>query len=261
MTDFSALLASITTDAETCSVTATDDWLQGRTLYGGLAAAFCLEGAARQFADLPPLRSAQFAFVGPAVGTVTVRASLLRRGKSTVFLGVELSGEAGLATRATLCYGVARDSVVAFDGIATPTVAAPANCPVFFRDIPGLNFVQHFDTHLAAGHFPLSGNDPDMTLWLRHRDPNAPASATALMALADAAPPAAMVRFPKFAPISTMTWAIDLLTDRLETAEGWWLVRTAAETIASGYSSQAITVWNAARQPVMACRQNVAVFI
>ena len=43
MIDFTALMASMTAEAETSSVTATEDWLQGRTIYGGLTAAFCLK--------------------------------------------------------------------------------------------------------------------------------------------------------------------------------------------------------------------------
>ena len=99
-----------------------------------------------------------------------------------------------------------------------------------------------------------------MTLWLRHRDPTAPVSIVALVALADAPPPASMVKFKKFARISTMTWSMDMLTDKLETEDGWWLVRTTAETLADGYSSQAMTVWNSERKPMIVARQNVAVF-
>jgi hypothetical protein len=54
---------------------------QGRTTYGGCSAALCLEAAKRLLrdqrhsagaAELPPLRSAQVAFVGPAGGDVKV---------------------------------------------------------------------------------------------------------------------------------------------------------------------------------------------
>ncbi|MBI3701790.1 MAG: thioesterase family protein [Afipia sp.] len=260
MTEFSVLLASITTGGDTSTVTATDDWLQGRTIYGGLAAAFCLEAVSRQQGELPPLRSAQFSFVGPASGPVTIRSSILRKGKSTVFAAADLSGDAGLATRATLCYGAARTSEISINDVGSPQVDAPEKYPPFFRELPGLNFVQHFESHIAAGSFPMSRKEPTMTLWLRHRDPAAPVSTIALIALADAPPPAAIVKFTKFAPISTMTWSIDMLTDRLETEDGWWLLRTTAETAANGYSSQAMTVWNSKREPVMIARQNVAVF-
>jgi hypothetical protein len=48
-----------------------------------------LEASKREFTDLPPLRSAQFALVGPAAGKIVVRLSMLRRGKSTAFVSVK----------------------------------------------------------------------------------------------------------------------------------------------------------------------------
>ena len=72
---------------------------------------------------------------------------------------------------------------------------------------------------------------------------------------------AALVLFGRPGPLSTMTWTIDLLTDRPETKDGWWLLQTRAENVAGGYSSQATTLWNADRQPVLVSRQNVAVFM
>lgn len=262
MIDFTELMTSMTTDGDTCSATATEDWLQGRTMYGGLSAAFCLESASRQLGDLPPLRSAQFSFVGPAADTVMIRPTVLRRGKSTVFVGVDLFGETGFATRATLCYGAARTSSVAYGSLTAPAVAEPDDCPQFFRPIPGLNFIQHFEGRFAGGNVPFSqGTDPRFAIWLRHRDEAKPASMPALVALTDAPPPAALVLFKASGPISTMTWAIDLLTDKLETKDGWWLLETKAENIVGGYSSQATTLWNSDRQPVLVCRQNVAVFM
>ncbi len=259
--EFSELMASMAKHDDACSVTATEDWLQGRTIYGGLAAAFCLEAVAQQLGELPPLRSAQFSFVGPATGTVTIRPSLLRKGKSTLFAGADLSGEAGLATRATLCYGAARESSLSLSDVGSPDVKEPDDYPPFFGKIPGLNFIQHFDGRHAAGAFPFSGAaKPTMTLWIRHRDEKAPMSSTTLVALADAPPPASIVMFKKQVPISTMTWAIDMLTDRLETEGGWWIIRTTAEAIADGYSSQTMNVWNSARKPMMVARQNIAVF-
>lgn len=262
MIDFTALMTSMTVDGETCSVTATDDWFQGRTIYGGLAAAFCLESVSRQFGELPPLRSAQFGFVGPASGTVTIKPTVLRKGKSTVFVGVDLLSDTNLATRATLCYGAARESSVRYGSLTAPAVAEPEDCPPFFRPIPGLNFVQHFDGRFAGGNPPFSqGQHPGFSMWLRHRDEAAPSSMAALLALTDAPPPGAFVLFKTPGPISTMTWTLDLLTDRLETRDGWWLLETRAENVLGGYSSQATTLWNADRQPILVSRQNVAVFM
>ena len=74
-----------------------DDWLQGRTAFGGLSAALCWEAAQRVGDALPPLRSAQFAFVGPAGGRLRIEPTLLRRGKSAAFYSVDLHGDDVLA--------------------------------------------------------------------------------------------------------------------------------------------------------------------
>jgi acyl-CoA thioesterase len=266
MTEFSDLMASVAPGGDTRSndswrVGVSDDWLQGRTAYGGLSAALCLQAAMLQTSDLPPLRSAQLAFVGPATGELTLSPTVLRRGKSAVFVGVDCHGEAGLATRATFCFGAKRPSTLNHVDLPMPRVPALRDCKPFFRAMPGLNFTQHFDGLLAAGALPFSREGaPSLTLWLRHKDERARASAVALLALADAPPPAAIVLFAKPAPISTMMWQVDVLTDDLTTDDGWWLVRTSAETLQDGYSGQNMAIWNAAGRPVIAARQTIAVF-
>lgn len=263
MMSFSDLIDAIAREGDSFVTRVSDDWLQGRTVYGGLAGALCVEAALRHRDGLPPLRSAQFAFVGPATGELRIRPTLLRQGKSTAFVGVDLEGEAGLATRATLCFGAARASTLDHPAPRAAHVPPPDACEDFFRHAPpGLGFARHFDGQLAAGAMPFSrAGAPDITLWLRHRDDSLKPSVTALLALADAPPPASFVLFEKPAPISTMTWSLDLLTEELATDDGWWLVRTAADQIANGYSGQTTGIWNARGVPVAAARQNVAVFI
>ena len=96
MTDFSRLMNGVQRDDDAWTADVGEDWRQGRTLFGGLSGALCLEAAKREFTDLPPLRSAQFALIGPSAGKIMVRVSMLRRGKSTAFVGADLFGEDGL---------------------------------------------------------------------------------------------------------------------------------------------------------------------
>ncbi|MFT3801529.1 MAG: thioesterase family protein [Burkholderiaceae bacterium] len=246
------------------------DWLQGRTAYGGLSAALCLEATNRRFPGLPPLRSAQLAFIGPATGMLRVTATTLRAGKSTVFVGADLVGEDGLATRATFCFGTAR--AVDHDHVDLPAPDAPAPdaaIPEFFGWPDQPNFMRHFDGKLAGGARPHTpGADPRMLVWLRHRDPDAGSGTVSLLAMADALPPAAFVLFQEFKPISTMTWAIDFLAPDGQSASdgasqgtpGWWLVDCAAETAQAGYSAQRTTIWTPDGCPVLIARQNVAIF-
>jgi acyl-CoA thioesterase len=261
MTAFSDLMSSLKEDDGVFRATLTEDWLQGRTAYGGLSAALCLEVVLRSVPDLPPLRSAQFTFIGPAAGPLTIDTSVLRRGKSAVFIGADLTGEAGLATRAVLSFGIARKSAIAYENLPMPNAASIADSPSFFGDKTVINFQQHFESRMAGGARPLNPDSaPEYLIWFRHRDERAREGIVPLIALADAPPPAAIVLFREFAPISTMTWAVDMLDDAPATRDGWWLVQSRAEAAHQGYSPQTMTVWNADGKPVISARQNVAIF-
>jgi acyl-CoA thioesterase len=69
-----------------------------------------------------------------------------------------------------------------------------------------------------------------------------------------------MVLFSQFAPISTMTWSIDMLSSRPSSETGWWLVQCLAETADAGYSAQSTTIWDQTGRPILVARQNVAIF-
>jgi acyl-CoA thioesterase len=261
MTAFSQMLATMKQHSEQFSIILPSDWLQGRTAYGGLSATLCLEATLRTAPDLPPLRSAQFAFVGPASGDLTIKVTTLRRGKSTVFTHVDLEGDHGLAVRGLLCFGAPRESALTHVALPMPVTPAAENCPDYFT-LPNMpNFMRHFDGRLAAGAKPVTPSAaPEMLVWLRHRDNDAADNLVSLLALADALPPAAMVLFETMAPISTMTWSIDMLTDSPVSQTGWWLAQCKAETAKAGYSAQSTVIWNATGLPVLVSRQNVAIF-
>ena len=261
-TSFSELLASITETAGQFSVTLPEDWLQGRTAYGGLSAALCYEVASRVADDLPPLRSAQLAFIGPAIGELRLTPTLLRRGKSAAFYGVDMVCDVGVAARALLCFGAERPSEQNFLDIPASDVPNWDDSRDFFNRNGAPGFTQHFRGRLARGATPCTPNvDPDMWVWLAHASESLPNSLTPVLALADALPPAIMIPFSQPAPVSTMTWSIDVLTDNPQSESGYWLLRSVAESAGQGYSAQAMTLWNDQREPVMAMRQTVAIFL
>ena len=262
MTAYSDLVAQITPREDGFSANVTDDWKQGRTTYGGLSAALCVEAAQRAFPDAPPLRSGQFAFVGPASGELAIQVKVLRQGKSTLFVAVDLIGEAGVATHGVLTFGAARASVVAYGEVPCPAVARPEDCELFFpanrQGAP--HFSSQFEVRKAGGTRPLAGGEPEYLLWIRHAD-RAAASLSALIALADMPPPPAMALFPQPGPISTMTWSLDVVGLPEIDDDGWRLMRTRAETISEGYSTQEMHLWDAKGRPLVLARQNVAVFV
>ena len=262
MTRYTDLVAAITATDTGWSAHVSDDWKQGRTTYGGLSAALCVEGALKAFPDAPPLRSAQFAFVGPASGELAISVRLLRQGKSTLFAAVDLIGEQGVATHGVLTFGAARTSVLSYEEVLCPAVAKATACEPFFPESRqgAPHFSAQFEVRKAGGTRPLAGGEPEYLLWIRHRDAEA-TSLSALIALADMPPPPAMALFPRFGPISTMTWSLDVVGLPGEDDDGWRLLRTRAETIGDGYSTQEMHLWDAKGRPLILARQNVAVFV
>ncbi len=263
MVGFGALIGSARTAGNGIEVDLPETWAQGRTAYGGLSAALCVEAARRAEPDRPPLRRAQFAFPGPASGRLRARAALIRRGRSASFVSAELDGEAGPALRALFTYGGARDSRIAHARAPMPAAPPPDDCPPFIpkgMERIGPRFAANFDLRLAAGARPLSGADePEMAVWVRHRDVAGAAPETALVALADAIPPAAMVQFREPAPISTMTWTLDVL--EAGDPGGWRLLRSLSEHAGDGYSAQSMALWDEVGALVAVGRQVVALFI
>ena len=100
MTTYTELLDGLsrTTDDQ-LELTIQPDWMQGRTTYGGLTAALSLE-AAKLLVDELPIRTAQVAFIGPVGGEVVMVPTLLRRGKNTAFVSVDMRTETGIGANA-----------------------------------------------------------------------------------------------------------------------------------------------------------------
>ncbi|QQX86699.1 thioesterase family protein [Cupriavidus necator] len=261
LNSFSRLIATLESGGGSFAITLPSDWLQGRTAYGGLSAALCLEATLRAFPDLPPLRSAQFSFVAPATGVLRIAVNILRQGKSTVFTTADLEGENGVAARATFCFGVGRSIAREYANVPSPTAPRLEECPPYFTWPNQPNFRQHFEGRLAAGaRTGTPGCPPEMLVWARHRDEDVSGGPVSLLALADALPPAALIMFSEPPPISTMTWSIDMLDAEPASTTGWWLVKCAVDSVHEGYSAQQTIIWNSDGRPILVARQNVAIF-
>jgi len=259
-TAFSDILASLTPDGGAFRSEPPEEWRQGRTLFGGLSACLAVASAKRMFPNLPPLRSAQLTFIAPVTGGLIIKPRILRAGKSATFVAADGTTETDTALQVTLVFGEARRSSHSYRALPMPHVELPNVLPNLFSESFAPRFTGHFEARIAGGAPPFSGAaKPECLAWLRHRDQSAPDDITSLMALGDALPPAAMAMFAKFAPFSTITWFVDILSDRISGA-GWRLMHVEAETVADGYSSQRMVLWDASGAPVLTARQNIAIF-
>lgn len=237
-----------------------ENWMQGRTTYGGLSSAICLKSILNEHDDLPPIRSAQISFVGPAGGTVETKSSVLRRGKSVAFVESSMQANQSIATHALFCFGAARKSHLNEQFSAAPSCPGVEDSEDFFKLGPGPSFAQNFDCLLAQGGFPMSGsNQHEHYIWIRFKE-TLKTDPCSMLAIGDMPPPAVMPMLTEFVPISSMNWTVNFVQSEPTTENGWWLMRTCAEHAKNGYSSQDMQIWNTKRELVMTGRQNVAVF-
>ncbi len=237
-----------------------EDWRQGRTFFGGLSAALAVTAAQRAFPELPALRSAQFAFIGPVTGPLEMAPRLLRAGKSASFIEVTATSQAQSVFRATLLFGASRPSEYSYLSLRAPKAPAPEGLANFFDSPFVPRCTGQFEGRVAGGARPMSGTSkPELLLWIRHRDPSAPDEVSSILALGDVPPPAAITMFTTRAMISTVTWSVDVVGTQFRGA-AWHLAHAEAETVGEGYSSQRITLWDSEGKPVLTGRQSIAVF-
>lgn len=262
MTLFSETLATMKADgAGAWAVDPDDSWRQGRTLFGGLSAALCYAACEAYTSGLPPLRSAQIAYLGPSAGVSSLRPTLIRQGKSVSFMACDQMCGDVLATRALFVFGAERPSAYAAHGPDAPDVKRPEECPPLFPPGFGPTFAGHIDQRQAGQYRPMQGADVgELLVWVRHKDRAPGTSLAALVALGDALPPASMPRLTAPAPISTITWQFDLADPEKVSTDGWFLIHARDEAVGHGYAGQAMTMWDEQGRIVLTGRQLVAIF-
>lgn len=263
MSSLRAVVDTLVPEGDGFVIDAPVDWSQGRTLYGGITAALAYEAVRRTHGALPPLRSAQFTFVGPASGRLRFTSALLRRGRSSTLVAADCRSEEGVAARAVFVFGAARDSKVAHSFLSKLHTPAPEACAPFRKEgaaaRPG--FWNNFETRLASGGRLIdeTADKPEFAVWTRFLDTGGADPTTALLALADCLPPAAMVVFPAPAPISTMTWTVDI-AHVPPALDSWHLLWSSSEHASEGYSLQNMAMWTQRGELIASGRQSVAIF-
>lgn len=251
------LLAGLSWHDTAARLSIGEGWLQGRTAYGGLSAALALGAVLARWTDLPPLRSAQIAFVGPLAGEVEIVPTLLRRGRTAAYVQADIMTGDALGLRATFVFMHAQDSHVhldapRLDAAELPSFGAPIEPP------PMLAFARRFELRDA-------GLEQDgvarLARWARLRERDGLDPMVELLAIGDVLPPAAVRLFRKAGPISSMTWQLNSLVDRPATEDGWWLARADADHALAGSSSQMMSVWSRDGRQVAAAMQSIGIFV
>lgn len=259
---FSETLSSLKPSGDTWTAHVSDDWLNGRTVFGGLQAALALAAMRKVLPQAIPLRTLQITFLAPVGGgAVSLTAKVLRTGKSAVHVESRIvAGEQTLA----LCVGVfgaRRESVVTVTPQQPAFEALPK--PIQIPFVPGVSpiFLQHFSLRWLRGGLPYSGSKlTDAVMQVGLHD-SAPTGEAQVLALADAPPPLAITLLKKFAPGSSMTWMLEFLSDDFHALPLQnWRLDIHMNAAAHGYTGQSVMVWGPGGEAVAYSRQSMVVF-
>lgn len=259
---FSAVMNSIRAEGEACVLNVTDDWLQGRSVFGGLQACLALRAMRLQVSKDLPLQTLQVTFIAPVpAGEIRAHAKVLRTGKSATHVAAEIVQDDQTLGIFIGVFGAPRSSAVAV--IPQQLAVQNEKPPIPFPFLPGLtpNFTQHFSVQWLRGLPPFTGDAcTEHVVSIDLRDAG-PASEYHVLAIADFIPPVALSLLKKVAPGSSMTWMLEFIMHSFNQLplDGW---RVDASLVAAhdGYTSQSCMIWGPGGIPVALSRQNMVVF-
>jgi acyl-CoA thioesterase len=265
----SAVLAARSINANRVSFKVSEDWQQGRTLFGGLLSALAAQAMRDVCGSDWPMRALQTNFVGPVtLETFHVDVTLLRQGKNVrqvkaMVVQADASGTEQVCGTLLGVFGAGRSSQITPRQPAQPPVALSAEASTALPYLPGLtpNFTQHLDFRLAEGAFPFTGSDSWQTRYhLRLKDSTGVDPELLAIMLTDAGPSPSLSQAKTFAPASSVSWALELRPVADVDPEGLW--RLDQDTIAygDGYANDRAHLWTPDGQLAALGYQVVAVY-
>ena len=234
-------------DGDTVVFSATEDWAQGRTMFGGFLSALAVQAMRDVAGSDWPLRALQTNFVGPvAVGDVQMRVELLRQGKNIRQVKATLISNQEVAGLMLGVFGAGRESEVPVSmPVQTPCEKTFDQAPIlpFFKGIAP-NFLQHLNIRWAEGGFPYTGTPSQASkLYVEIKD-DVVDTELAIVMLTDAPPTPAISGFNRPVPASSVSWSLELrLPDDIKNSGGVWRIDIDTKAAAQGYTNEQAALW------------------
>lgn len=227
----------------------TNDWAQGRTVFGGLSAAIVFAAARAKVSSERLIRSFSCNFVGPffVEQDYSLVVEILREGKNVSTIQSSIKQNGKICVHAQSIFGGPRQSKLLVENNDTHAMSLPKK-PTFMPAIPKLTpkALKNFELAFTDGGLPFKGSkNTSVGGWMRFKKRPQEMSISHLIALIDAWPPTLlqMLRLP--APASTMTWTINFVQaiDELSTTE-WFAYQSKTRHYADGYGITDANIWD-----------------
>jgi acyl-CoA thioesterase len=247
----------------------TDDWLQGRTCYGGLISALAViamrDRAGATWASGVGLRALQTCFVGPvSPGEVDVAVTVLRQGRNVCQVQAQVLQQGQVAAALLGVFGADRPSTLQPRTPQRPphheADALPVPPP---RPHGAPAFLEHFDMRWAEGAVPFSGaagHTSCIHMRLKPEEAGSVSAELQIVLLADLSPTPVIGELARPSANSSVTWELQLRPVDPGPAEGWWRADNESLMVEGGYVNQSARLWAPGGQLAAYGYQVVAVF-
>ncbi|SLM31572.1 hypothetical protein MTBBW1_350063 [Desulfamplus magnetovallimortis] len=154
-TSFATLIDKVTTITEEECHLVPDDWMQGRTVYGGLLVAMVLRSMNRHVPQERKVRSLLFSFIGPLKAEpFFIKTQILRSGKSVTTIEAKVIQNDVICSNALGSFGADRDSKILITPMKKLEIKDTSKA-IKLPYIEGLTpaFTRHFDYRWAIGDY------------------------------------------------------------------------------------------------------------
>jgi acyl-CoA thioesterase len=235
------------------------NWMQGRTLYGGASTLVAYTMAIRAFPGLPLLRAGQIAFVAPVGEQIELSAQIIRQGRNVTQVRSEIHCDGKLALTAFWLFAAAREGSARkaaqppADWPGAPLdneTAMGASAPAFIRN----NFDIRFGQSRGADH------GATIRRWAKLTEDHTLDPVSTLILMGDVMPPGAMRIMRQPGPVSSINWSFNVLEPESVSPDGWFLAENTSIHAAGGYSSEHLRLWDSRGRQLLDGSQCVAVF-
>jgi len=242
-----------------------EDWTQGRGIYGGIPAAAMVRSM-EGILDRPEcvLRSLTVHFCAPLMpGAAEVKSSAIRVGSRVAHMSSTVTQSGVVTNHATASFGAVRPVDLDWDETVMPDVPSAAAVPsVAIELFGGPRFSQFFDYRFAGDSVPMSSADTArLRTWIRPS--GSPVMDTAhVIGILDAGAPGILSRLAEPRPMASVDFRIQLFSEFPLVGvdpNAHWLLDAHARVLTNGYCEQLTWLFAPDGRAVGSCQQLIAV--
>lgn len=243
MTRFDADTALTPTDREgRFRATVPQSWSVGAGPNGGFIAALAVR-ALGDTVELPPRSLTLHYLAAPAEGPLDIACAVVRRGRTTAFLRLELTQDGAPVALALAACAPWRPDAPSYADATMAVLPEPDDCVRVEPGRPGQPaFLANYD---------MRAMDPDLEArplrlggWIRAAEPR-PLDAVLLAALTDAWLPPAIVRLPEPVAVPTIDLTIHFRAPMPPDPHPWVAAEFLSTTAAGGTTEEDGYLWSA----------------